>query len=534
MTRKAPQGIWLALVATSFALLAVYGSSVAPARAAEAEIDEITWALPGFPNTLLVAHEWNIYNGSIMSLVQEGLLTFDDELALAPAIAESWQQVDPVTYKYTLRAGVTFQDGSPLTADDVVYTMKWHMSPDSRSQLAAFYADVKSIEATGEREVTVTLEQPNAQFQYTVAHMAGFIMKKGQLEGNPEDYGTPDVLPLGTGPYKIVEFVPDNRVVLEAYDGHWGGKPTVRKITMTSIVDQQTRLLAMQKGEVDGTFDVSISDIDQWKALDNVDVITAPSLGVYMLTLDQKTRPFNDIHVRRAIAHAVDREGLVKALLKDNGAPAVAINPPEMWTSVMSPEEVRAFYGTLDPYTFDIEKAKAELAQSSVPNGFDVTVPAPNGVPYMVPILLSVSENLKPLGITLNVQQVDDSQWLSTYFAHDELGMQIMSYFPDYADPANYPYLFFHSANAGKDGMNGSNYSKPKMDELLTAALQKSDPKERAAVLKEAIQLSSQDVAVVPVFWPASAMAINKKYKLQGYTALWYNIPWALRGFGTN
>ena len=534
MAREGLQGIWLALVATSFALLAVCGSSVAPARAAEDQIDEITWALPGFPNTLLVAHEWNIYNGSIMSLVQEGLLSFDDKLALAPAIAESWQQVDPVTYKYTLRAGVTFQDGSPLTADDVVYTMKWNMNPDSRSQLAAFYAGVKSIEATGDREVTVTLEKPNVLFQYTVAQMAGFIMKKGQLEGNPEGYGTPDVLPVGTGPYKIVEFVPDNRVVLEAYDGYWGGKPTVRKITMTSIVDQQTRLLAMQNGEVDGTFDVSISEIDQWKALDNVDVITAPSLGVYMLTLDQKTPPFNDIHVRRAIAHAVDREGLVKALLKGNGAPAVAINPPEMWTGVMSPEEVRAFYGTLDPYTFDIEKAKAELAQSSVPNGFDVTVPAPNGVPYMIPILLSVSENLKPLGITLNVQQMDDSQWLSTYFAHDKLGMQIMSYFPDFADAANYPYLFFHTANAGKDGMNGSNYSKLKMDELLTAALQKSDPKERAAVLKEAIQLSSQDIAVVPVFWPASAMAINKKYKLQGYTALWYNIPWALRGFGTN
>ena len=132
-----------------------------------------------------------------------------------------------------------------------------------------------------------------------------------------------------------------------------------------------------------------------------------------------------------------------KALLKGNGAPAVAINPPEMWTGVMSPEEVKALYGTLDPYTFDIEKAKAELAQSSVPNGFDVTVPAPNGVPYMVPILLSVSENLKQLGITLNVQQMDDSQWLSTYFAHDKLGMQIMSYFPDFADAANYPYLFF-------------------------------------------------------------------------------------------
>ena len=123
MRREFLKGIGRALVVTTFAMLAVPAGGVAPARAASAQIEEITWALPGFPNTLLVAHEWNTYNGAIMSLVQEGLLSFDDKLALAPAVAESWQQVDPVTYKYKLRTGVTFQDGSPLTADDVVYTM---------------------------------------------------------------------------------------------------------------------------------------------------------------------------------------------------------------------------------------------------------------------------------------------------------------------------------------------------------------------------------------------------------------------------
>src|SRR5262245_26118388 len=97
--RKFLKGISRVLVATSLALPAVLGSSVAPARAADGQIEEITCALPGFPNTLLVAHEWNTYNGAIMSLVQEGLLSFDDKLALAPAVAESWQQVDPVTYK---------------------------------------------------------------------------------------------------------------------------------------------------------------------------------------------------------------------------------------------------------------------------------------------------------------------------------------------------------------------------------------------------------------------------------------------------
>jgi peptide/nickel transport system substrate-binding protein len=110
--------------------------------------------------------------------------------------------------------------------------------------------------------------------------------------------------------------------------------------------------------------------------------------------------------------------------------------------------------------------------------------------------------------------------------------MQMMSYYPDYADPANYPFLFFAGNNAAKDGLNGSNYVNAKMDALLSDALQQSDPKARAQTLKQVFQMANEEVVVVPVFWPDSAMAIRSDYKLDGYSAFWYNIPWAIRGFG--
>ena len=156
----------------------------------------------------------------------------------------------------------------------------------------------------------------------------------------------------------------------------------------------------MQNGDIDGTFDLAISDIDQWKALGNVDVITAPSLGIFTLTLDHSAPPFDDIHVRKAIAYAVDREGLVQALLKGNGEAATALNPPEMWAGVLPLDEVKAFYATLPGYEFDLEKAKAELAQSAHPDGFEITVPGSTADPYMVNIMQSVAENLKQIGIT--------------------------------------------------------------------------------------------------------------------------------------
>lgn len=506
--------------------LAVQSAS-SPARAAD--IEEVTWALPGFPDTLFVSHAWSTYEGAIMSLVQEGLLSFGDDLALTEGVADRWEQVDPLTYVYHIRDGVTFHDGSPLTPEDVVYSYTWHQDPNNRSQLGAFFTSMESITASGPQEVTIKLKKPDALFQYSAAHMSGFIFKKAQLEAAGADYGTPAALPLGTGPFKVVEWVPGDRVVLEAYDDYWGGRPSVRRIVIQPITDTQTRQLAMRNGDIDGTFDVPVSEVDQWEQIDGVDVITKSALAVYQITLDYTTPPFDDIHVRRAIAHALDKEGLVAAILKGKGEPAVAINPPGMWAGVLTEEEARAFYDSLPKLEFDLEKAKAELAQSSQPNGFEFSIPVPNTEPLMLYSALSLAENLKQIGVTMNVNEVDYSAWLDTYFAHENLGAQIISYFPDYADAANYPYLFYHSNNAGKDGMNASTYKNPEVDAALDRALESSDPAERAAALKEAITKANEDVATIPIFWPHSAMAIRNDWRLGGYSAFWYNVPWAIR-----
>ena len=513
--------------------------AIAPSANAEEEIESITWALPSFPERLFIPNAWTTYTGAIMSLVQEGLLTFGDDLALKPASADKWEQVDPTTIKYHLRSGVKFGDGSPLTAEDVVATFMYHMRPESASQLASFYTSVKEVEATAADEVTVILKEPNAQFAYTPAHMAGFIFKKEQFAD--KNIGAPEVLPLGTGPYKLVKFVPPDQVILEARDDYWGPKPVVKRITLRKISDPQDRRFAMQSGAIDGAFDLSLSEVGQWKALKNVQIITAPSLGVYALTLDHSDPPFDDIHFRRAVAYAVDREGLVDALLKgnENGEAATALNPPEMWSGVLSIKAVRDFYATLSPnYSFDLAKAKAELAKSRYPDGYNKTIiiPASNADPYMVNILQSVVEKLGQIGIRATINPMDNNAWLAQYFLHEDLptgkkhslGMQIMAYYPDFADPANYPNLFFSSANAANDGMNGSNFKNAEVDRLLKTANEKANSEARADALKNVFQIANEDVALVPIFWPYSAMAINNKYKLTGYTAFWYSVPWAL------
>jgi peptide/nickel transport system substrate-binding protein len=496
------------------------------------ELDEVTWALPALPDVLLVPHDWTTYSGAVMSLVQEGSLAFGDDLALQPALAEDWEAVDAKTYVFTLREGVTFHDGSPLTAEDVVFTIEWNMDPKNASQLAAFFGSVDTVEATADNEVTVSLKKPDAQFAYSMAHMSGFIMKREQVESAGKDFGTPDVLPLGTGPYRLVEFVPDDHVTLERYDDYWGERGSVERIVIRAIPDSQNRLLAMQSGDIDGTFDVPISEVDQWESLEGVNVVTAPSNGVYQLILDYKTPPFDDMNVRRAIALAIDREGIVQGVLNGKGAAARAINPPGIWGGVLDEPAVNEFYDTIETYEFDLDAAREELAQSSVPDGFDFSVPVPNNDPVAINTFLAISETLAQIGITMDVRQVDSGEWLDVYFAHEDLGAQFMAYFPDYADPANYPYLFYHSDNAAPNGLNGSNYVSAEVDALIDDSLQSTDAAARAEALQQVIARAQEDVATVPIHWPDSAMAIRDDLRLDGYNAFWYNIPWAIRGFG--
>lgn len=496
------------------------------------QLQEVTWALPGLPDVLLVPHDWTTYSGAVISLVEEGLLAFGDDLSLQPALAEDYEVVDPTTYVFTLRDGVTFHDGTPLTADDVVFSIEWNMDPDNASQLAAFFASVDTVEATADNEITVTLKKPDAQFIYSTAHMSGFIMKQEQLESAGEDFGTPDVLPVGTGPYRLVEFVPDDHVTLERFDDYWGEQGPAQRIVIREIPDSQTRLLAMQNGDIDGTFDVPVSEADQWEGLDGVTLITAPSNGVYQLILDFETPPFDDPNVRKAIAMAVDREGIVQAVLNGNGAPALAINPPGIWGGVLDEGAVTQFYGTIPTYQFDLDAARAALAESSVPDGFEFSVPVPNNDPVAINSFLAIAESLGQIGITMNVRQVDPGEWLDVYFGHEDLGAQFMSYFPDYADPANYPYLFYYSGNAVTNGLNGSNYRNNEVDAAIETALESTDTEERAQALEDAIAQAQEDVATVPIHWPDSAMAISDDLRLDGYNAFWYNIPWAIRGFG--
>jgi peptide/nickel transport system substrate-binding protein len=515
--------------------LAIPGAAAAPAgarrlvsrRAAASgakEIERLTWGVSANIRSLFLPNSYDVQTSMVVSAALEGLLTTGSDGKLRPSLAESWRQTDAVTYVYKIRRGVTFWDGTPLTAEDIAFSMARNLDPKAASAVSPFYGSVKSIEATGPLEVTIKLKFPDQTFQYTPGHSAGLVVSKRFFEAHEKDIGTPGVLTMGTGAYRITKYVPDESVTLVRNERYWGRKPAVKEAVLRFITDDATRLLALRAGEIDGSFQVPLSQAAQWQRVRDVKVLFFPSQALGMFTFNTQKPPWNDIHVRRAFAYAIDKQGLISAVLRGHGKPANAIPPPEQWGGLLSKVEVRRFYATLPQYRFDLEKAKAEVAQSAFPDGFEATVPYSAGFPQIGKAALSLSQNLKKLGIRLRVKELTAEKWRADLIAHKNLGMNSWLIFPDFPDPVNNPQYILHSKFAGWP--NPAFYKNAKVDRLLNQQAKTVNPRRRAALIKEIVRTAQEDLPYLPMWYEEQAIAIRSNLVYEGPSAWWFFQPW--------
>ena len=507
-------------------MLAAGASGHPSGASARAEISQLTWALPEAIRGLDYTHSADGGTATVISLGMEPLVRYDKLGRLTPALAKSFSTPNPTTYVYNLRSGVKFWDGHPLTTDDVIYSLQQSASKAAGSQVASFFSDVKSMTATGANQVTIKLKKPNPFFRYSIA--VTYIGEKAYWSTHLKDLGTSTGLNMGTGPYQFTGFTSGQNVTLTANPNYWGQKPTVQKIVIDFITDPATLLLAVRSGQADGTFNIPQQQVDQFKKLPNTKVNLAPELRTAYLSLDTESPPFNDIHVRRAIAYAVDKSGLVKAVLAGYGQTAPAMPPPQQWGDLLSQSKVNSFYATLPKYSFSMAKAKAELAQSAYPKGFKATVPFPDSEPQLGKLVLSLSQNLKQLGVTLNVKQETSSAWFNTLYSHPKpMGMQVVSWVPDYPDPADAAALIYDSAFATKNSFNTANYKNPKMDALLAKQQGSVSNAVRAKAIEGVLRLGAQDLPYIPVWYDEIGMALNSKYKISNFGPWYLYSPWA-------
>lgn len=519
-----------ALVAVALALAVAVGlgtdRNAAAASGSRSEIDTLTWGLTSGPRSLDLAHSMDINTLTVLSLGMESLLKIDAKGKLVPNLAVSYTHPNLLTYVFNLRKGVKFWDGKPMTPADVTYSMNRHLDPKTQSQDQSFFANMKAAVQSGPMQVTIHMKAPDPSFIYMPATY-GYVLEKAYALAKGKDLGTPAGGIMGTGAYTFADFKPDEGITLKRNEAYWGAKPPIKTINFKFIPEDSTRLLALRSGQIDGTFIIPIAQSKSWEGLSNVTVQYSPGMNQDQFAFDASVKPFDDVHVRRAFAYALDRAGLVKSLLGGHGEVAVGQAGPAQWTGFLDAAAVRSFYTKIDGYPFNMAKAKAELAKSKYPKGFTATIKFADGFPETGKIAESLAQNLSKIGITLNVKQETTDAFIPTLFSHKGIGITIAQSQPDYPDPWDYPAQYYASANAHSGALNFANYRNPAMDKLIAAEQASKSNPTRVNLLKKAETVMRKDLAYLPVFYMASGMAISKKYTFNNFDAIYSSRDWA-------
>ncbi|HEX6519857.1 MAG TPA: ABC transporter substrate-binding protein [Streptosporangiaceae bacterium] len=261
----------------------------------------------------------------------ESLLTMSPAGKVEPLLAQSVSTPDPTTYVFHLRQGVRFWDGNEMTSADVVNALTYYNRPSSI--MSVWYPGVKSIAGAGPFTVVVKLARPNAAFEAGLTYVSPIFEKKFQQE-HPNTMGQPGVLIMGTGPFKIDSFDPTRNIQMSANPHWWGGKVNVQHVTIDFFSSETSEALAMRAGEIDLAFPQSGVS---FASASGAKVISAPSNALAYWSMNPKVAPWNNIHVRRAVAYALDRSAILKVL--GNAAVPVSTFIPPGELNLLAPQD---------------------------------------------------------------------------------------------------------------------------------------------------------------------------------------------------
>ncbi|TDC88523.1 ABC transporter substrate-binding protein [Actinomadura sp. 7K507] len=511
----------LALVTT-----ACGGTGNSDSRGSVTSVSMLTTVLPP---VLDPRQSSSLASGSLL-IALEPLVRYDGG-EFKPLLAAAIENPDPKTYVLTIRDGVEFWDGSPFTAEDAAFSIDLHTGDDSESVNAALFGQVKSVEVTGDREVTVSLSAPDPQFTAVLAQIG--MVSESFYGKNGKRVGTQDVLNMGTGPYEFAAFTPTRELTLDANDGYWGeNKPELKTVKLGVVGDDAARMNALQSRQYDGMLNVPLPQVASIRGLPGMRIADSADLSVYKFNLNVETEPWDDIHLRRAFQKALNRQAIIKGALGGNADPAPTVVPEPVMAGLAGKEATRTAYAKLgDDIVFDLDAARSEIAKSSSPGGVSSEVLVTGSDPTLALIVQTAAQDLAKIGIELKVREVDDQTYYSAvYFEHETDGVSIDMFSGSAPDASNLPMYVLNGANAvttGGSGTNISDYVNGDVDALLgdSRKLAVDDPK-RGALLLEALTLGQADVPYVPIASPKVFIAGRNGLDVPSLSTFWWMTQW--------
>jgi peptide/nickel transport system substrate-binding protein len=429
---------------------------------------------------------------------------------IEPGLAESWEiSADSLKYTFHLR-DAKFSDGSPITADDVVFSLE-RIRTDKKSAYPAPLGAVKSISAFDPKTVVVELNSTFAPFLSNLEIWNMGIVSKADVEKQGVEKAFSSA-PVTSGPYAVKEWKPNEKLVLQPNKHYWRqGYPKSDAIVELLEIDApETRIAMLKAGEADVMRSVPWAQIDELKGVENIDMRLEPSTTIYMTLLNSKREPFSILKARQAAAQAVDNKAMTQAVTRGYAKPA----------NTTLPDALDYHDKEYPGIPFDVEAAKKLLAESGM-EGREVKILA-TATAAEQQLALLLQAQWQAIGLKPTIVNVDSGAWW------DAIGKG------DYDATANWwfnetsdPDLAVRWAVCGTCGSNSYNtfYNNEKVNKLVDQGTKETDSAKRAAIYKEIQKITTEEVAQIPLFYAPNAVAYSKRLKGMKFTP---GLQWTL------
>ena len=428
----------------------------------------------------------------LYSNVFEGLTRFMGDGSVVPGLAESWEiSDDGLTYTFKLHSGVTFHDGTTMDADDVKFSLDRINADDSANAQKALFSAISEVNVVDPTTVEIKLSEPNGSLLFNLAWGDAVIVA-------PESIDNIKQLPIGTGAFKFTSWTQGDNIMIEKNPNYWGTPAALDVATFKFISDPTAAFASMMAEDVDVFVAFPAPEnLPQFEADPRFQVLVGSTEGETILAMNNKQAPFDNVKVREAVAHAINRQAIIDGAMFGYGTPIgthfAPHNPAYVDETALS--------------AFDPEKSKALLAEAGFPDGFETTLdlPPPSYARRGGEI---IAAQLADVGITAKINNIEWAQWLETVFKGKNFGLTIVSHTEpmDIGVYANPDYYF--------------QYDNPDFQKLIANLNKTTDPDMRTQMLGEAQKIIAEDYVNAYLFQLA-AITVAKA----GVKGLWSNAP---------
>lgn len=503
----APVGLIAVIVLATAGLSS--GASNPSARSGGADTGVLRIAQSGVPEGFDPALLIDNRNIELAQNMYDGLVDVNASMKLVPALAKSWKvSKDGTLYTFSLRPGLTFQNGDPVTAADFVYTYNRSLSPKTASPTSFFLSDIKgsdkvlagkaksaAIRAIGKYTFQVKLSHPAGYFLSLASRWPAWVVDRKLVEKYGKNWASPPNV-AGTGAYRLTEAIGDTKFVFTANPNYFRGRPRIQRVEVNAIPNSTAALARYQAGELDAIVGLSAASVLKINSDPTLkkEFHGRPLLRTIWLGFQNDKAPFNDVRVRQAFNYAIDKQAMIKIALAGQATPAVGWLPPGLPGSIN---------GTTKGYTFDPTKAKALLAAAGFADGkgfpsIDLVYNLATGQ-YPEVYEFIQGQLQQNLGIKVGLKQMPANAFNA---AMKDKGQRPL--FWSYSFGLDYPDAQEQTTYLGITGApyNFENYSNPRYDSLIKRANETTNQATRATLYRQSELLRLKDAAIVPLYYP--------------------------------